>query len=130
MDPEVRARVRALGFLPDAQRNAVLAGASAFCYPSTREGFGLPVLEAMVQGTPVVTSRGTSTEEVIGDAGVVIDPGQPEEIANALSRVVRDDDLADELTRAGRARAAEMTWARCAERMVEVYRGVAAGSRR
>ncbi len=130
MDPEVRARVRALGFLPDAQRNAVVAGASAFCYPSTREGFGLPVLEAMVQGTPVVTSRVTSTEEVIGDAGVVIDPGQPEEIANALSRVIRDDDLADELTRAGRARAAEMTWARCAERMVDVYRGVAAGSRR
>ena len=130
MDPEVRARVRALGFLPDAQRNAVVAGASAFCYPSTREGFGLPVLEAMVQGTPVVTSRGTATEEVIGDAGVVIDPGQPEEIANALSRVIRDDDLADELARAGRARAAEMTWARCAERMVDVYRGVAAGSRR
>ena len=122
--------MRALGFLPDAHRNAVVAGASAFCYPSTREGFGLPVLEAMVQGTPVVTSRGTSTEEVVGDAGVVVDPSQPEEIANALSRVISDDDLADELTRAGRARAAEMTWARCAERMVQVYRDVAAGSRR
>ncbi len=83
-----------------------------------------------MQGTPVVTSRGTSTEEVIGDAGVVVDPDQPEEIANALSRVVADDDLADELTRTGRARAAEMTWVRCAERMVEVYREVAAGSRR
>ena len=130
IDPEVRARVRALGFLPDAQRNAVVAGASVFCYPSTREGFGLPVLEAMVQGTPVVTSRATATEEVIGDAGVVVDPDQPDEIANALSRVIRDDDLADELTRAGRARAAEMTWARCAERMVMVYRAVAAGSLR
>jgi glycosyltransferase involved in cell wall biosynthesis len=62
MDAGARARVRALGFLPDAQRNAVVAGASAFCYPSTREGFGLPVLEAMVQGTPVVTSQGTATE--------------------------------------------------------------------
>ena len=84
MDAGVRSRVRALGFLPDAQRNAVVAGASAFCYPSTREGFGLPVLEAMVQGTPVVTSQGTSTEEVVGRAGVLVDPGRPEQIANAL----------------------------------------------
>jgi glycosyltransferase involved in cell wall biosynthesis len=122
--------VRALGFLPDEQRNAVVAGASAFCYPSTREGFGLPVLEAMVQGTPVVTSQGTATEEVVGAAGIVVDPEQPEQIANALSRVISDDDLADELTRAGRARAAEMTWATCAQRMVDVYREVAAGSRR
>lgn len=128
IDPEVRTRIRALGFLPEAQRNAVVAGASAFCYPSTREGFGLPVLEAMVQGTPVVTSRGTSTEEVTGDAALLVDPFAPDEIANSLSRLLRDDRLADELTRAGRARAAEMTWARSATRMVEVYREVSMGA--
>ena len=123
--------MRALGFLPDAQRNAVVAGASAFCYPSTREGFGLPVLEAMVQGTPVVTSRGTATEEVIGDAGVVVDPGSARgDRERAVTGHPATTTWPTSSREAGRARAAEMTWARCAERMVEVYRGVAAGSRR
>lgn len=123
---DVRRRVRRLGFLSDDDRSAVVAGAAALCYPSTREGFGLPVLEAMVQGTPVVTSSGTSTEEVAGGAGLLVDPASPEAIAEGLSRVLDDDALADRLSAAGRERAADLTWARCAERTRDLYREAAA----
>ena len=126
----VRARVRALGFLTDDDRGAVVAGAAAFCYPSTKEGFGLPVLEAMAQGTPVVTSAGTATEEVAADAGLLVDPLRPEAIAHALDRVLDDAGLADGLSAAGRERAAQLTWARAAEATSAVYRELVATSRR
>ncbi len=122
---DVRSRVRALGFLSDDDRGAVVAGAAALCYPSTREGFGLPVLEAMVQGTPVVTSSGTATEEVAAGAGMLVDPASPDAIADGLRQVLDDDALADRLSIAGRERAVELTWARCAERTRELYREVA-----
>ncbi len=125
----VRARVRALGFLSDEDRGAVVAGASAFCYPSTKEGFGLPVLEAMAQGTPVVTSAGTATEEVTADAGLVVDPMRADAIADALDRVLADAVLADDLSAAGRARAAVLTWTRAAEATSVVYGDLVAASR-
>ena len=106
--------MRTLGFLSDDDRSAVVAGASVLCYPSTREGFGLPVLEAMVQGTPVVTSWGTATEEVAAGAGMLVDPASSESIADGLRQVIDDDALADRLAVAGRHRAGELTWERCA----------------
>ncbi len=126
----VRARVRSLGFLSDDDRGAVVAGASAFCYPSTKEGFGLPVLEAMAQGTPVVTSAGTATEEVAADAGLVVDPMRASAIADAVDRVLADTVLADELSAAGRARAAVLTWERAAEATSAVYVDLVSASRR
>jgi glycosyltransferase involved in cell wall biosynthesis len=126
LDETARARVRVLGFLTDDQRRAVLAGAAAFCYPSTKEGFGLPVLEAMIQGTPVVTSAGTSTEEVAAGAALLVDPSSPRAIADALRVVLDDASLADRLSSAGRARAAELTWARCAEQTRALYAELAA----
>ena len=122
---DVTARVRALGFLSDDDRGAVMAGAAALCYPSTREGFGLPVLEAMVQGTPVVTSSGTATEEVAAGAGMLVDPASSDAIADGLRQVLDDDALADRLSAAGRERAAELTWERCAAHTRDVYREVA-----
>ncbi|HMK10588.1 MAG TPA: glycosyltransferase family 1 protein, partial [Acidimicrobiales bacterium] len=122
VDAATRARVRVLGFVGDDDRDAVVAGAAAFCYPSLREGFGLPVLEAMGQGTPVVTSAGTSTAEVAGAAGVLVDPVSPDAIADGLRRVIDDDAFADRLSAAGRARAGELTWERCAEQTFTVYR--------
>jgi glycosyltransferase involved in cell wall biosynthesis len=107
---EKRRRVRALGFVPQANLGPLYAGASAFCFPSLLEGFGLPVVEAMAQGTPVVTSRGTSTAEVTGGAGLLVDPRDPAQIAGALERVLTDEALAGRLRSAGLARAAEHTW--------------------
>ena len=115
-------RVRALGFLPSDDLAAVYAGAAAFVYPSFREGFGLPVAEAMAHGTPVVTSRGTSTEEVAGGAAVLIDPNDPADIARGIAEALAD---ATTLAAKGRARAAEMTWAETARLTRAAYDEVA-----
>ncbi|MBI2710380.1 MAG: glycosyltransferase family 4 protein [Actinobacteria bacterium] len=118
-------RARLLGFVRDADLAALYRGAEVVAYPSTWEGFGLPVLEAMAQGAPVVTSKGTSTEEVAGGAAVLVDPLDADALAAAVTRVLDDPALAERLRAAGRARAAELTWERCAERTVAAYREVA-----
>src|SRR5262249_50860351 len=117
-----RRRVRALGFVPHTDLGPLYAGASVFCFPSLLEGFGLPVVEAMAQGTPVVTSRGTSTAELSGEAALLVDPLDPAAIAGALERVLVDEKLAERLSRAGPARAAEFTWKRTAQLVKEAYR--------
>jgi glycosyltransferase involved in cell wall biosynthesis len=104
-------RVRALGFLPPDDLAAVYAGAAVFVYPSFREGFGLPVAEAMAHGTPVVTSRGTSTEEVAGGAAVLVDPNESADIARGITEALANATI---LAATGKARAAEMTWAETA----------------
>ncbi|MGK2949655.1 MAG: glycosyltransferase family 4 protein [Acidimicrobiales bacterium] len=113
---------RRLGFVPSAERDALYAGAAAVCYPSLREGFGLPVLEAMAQGAPVVTSSTTATAEVAGNAALLVDPLDVDAIAGALDRLLRDPELGQRLGHAARARAAEQTWARTAEATVAAYR--------
>jgi glycosyltransferase involved in cell wall biosynthesis len=107
--------VRPVGFVdPDALR-ALYAGADVFCFPSLHEGFGLPVLEAMAQGTAVVTSAGTATAEVAGDTGVLVDPLDVAGLVEALSRLLDDDTERQRLGAAGRARATErFSWARTA----------------
>ena len=112
-----------LGFIPDADLAALYAAATVFAYPSEREGFGLPVAEAMAQGAAVVTSAGTSTEEVAGGAAVLVDPFDVDDIARG---VLEAADRADELAAAGRRRAATLTWERSAELTLAVYRELAA----
>ncbi|QGG95825.1 glycosyltransferase family 4 protein [Actinomarinicola tropica] len=119
-------RCRTLGFVPTDDLRALHAGADAFCYPSLLEGFGLPVLEAMVQGTPVVTSAGTATEELVeGGAGLAVPPRDPAAIAAALVEVLTDEDVARSLGEAGRRRSQQYTWARTAELVVDAYRDAA-----
>lgn len=117
----VEERVRAVGFVPPDERDALVAGAAVFCFPSLMEGFGLPVLEAMAQGTPVVTSEGTATEEIAEGAAVVVDPRDPDALAGALRRVLDDDGFAAHLAGKGRERAAEYTWGRTAELVAACY---------
>ncbi len=90
-------------------------------YPSLGEGFGFPVLYAMAQGAPVVTSAGTSTAEVAGDAAVLVDPLDAGAIAEAIERVLDDRELAATLSEKGRRRAATFTWERSAALAVDVY---------
>ncbi len=105
------ARVKRVGRVSDADLHALYAAATLFVLPSLAEGFGLPVLEAMAQGTPVVTSSGTATEEVASGAAVLVDPLDPESIAEGIRSVLSDPELANRLGRAGLERASERTWA-------------------
>jgi glycosyltransferase involved in cell wall biosynthesis len=95
-----------------------------FCYPSISEGFGLPVLEAMAQGAPVVTSSTTSTHEVVGDAGLTVDPTDTAAIATAINHLLDDRDAAAVLGRAAQERAGTFTWERTAAGYLAAYREV------
>jgi glycosyltransferase involved in cell wall biosynthesis len=111
--------IRFIGFVPAADLGGLYAGAEVFCYPSEREGYGLPVLEAMVQGTPVVTSRGTATEETADGAAVLVDPSDPVDIARGIAEAsARRETLAVE----GVARADRATWRKTAQLTADAYR--------
>jgi glycosyltransferase involved in cell wall biosynthesis len=114
-------RVHVLGFVEREELEALLAGAEVFCLPSLKEGFGLPVLEAMSQGAPVVTSKGTSTAEVAGDTALLVDPLDENAIAAAIEELLEDRALAERLALAGQERAATYTWERTAAATMAVY---------
>ena len=116
-----------LGQVPRADLAALYAGAAVVAYPSFEEGFGLPVIEAMSVGAPVVTSAGTATEDVAGDAALVVDPHDTVAMAAALVQILDDPALAARLGAAGRRRAAGYRWERAAELTSDVYRQVLAG---
>ncbi len=125
----LRGRARTLGYLPRDELDVLYAQAAAVVYPSLAEGFGLPVLEAMANGAAVVTSAGTATEEVAGDAALLVDPLDVDAIAEALQRLLDDRALAAALGAAARARASTFTWERSAELAVEVYAEAVEASR-
>jgi glycosyltransferase involved in cell wall biosynthesis len=111
---------RCLGDVAEEELPALLSGALCFVFPSLHEGFGLPPLEAMACGTPVLASNRTSIPEVVGDAGLLVEPDE-EALADGLRRLLADDTLRDELRRRGLARAARFTWKRTAERTLEAW---------
>jgi glycosyltransferase involved in cell wall biosynthesis len=117
--------VHRLGFQAPEALPALYAGAGAFCFPSLREGFGMPVLDAMAHGAPVVTSAGTATAEVAGDAGLLVEPTDHASIAAALAEVLDDPVRADQLRTRGRARAQQYSWKRTAELTAAAYAEVA-----
>lgn len=110
-----RPYVQLLGFFDDGDLPALYRQASAFAFPSLYEGFGLPPLEAMASGTPVVASTASSVPESVGTAGLLHDPLDVEGLADALVRALTDDALRADLRRKGLARAAQFTWARTAQ---------------
>lgn len=121
--------VRHLGRLRDAELVRAYQGATVFAYPSLYEGFGLPLLEAMACGVPCVTSDISSLPEVVGDAGLLVDPRQPGELAAALHRLVAEPSLAAEFGQRGLARAAGFTWETAARLHHEVFREALAKAR-
>jgi glycosyltransferase involved in cell wall biosynthesis len=113
-----------LGFVADADLPTLYSAAAVFAFPSFYEGFGLPPLEAMACGTPVVVSDAASLPEVVGDAGLTVPAEDTDGLAEALARVLLDDALHAQLAAAGRARAAQFTWEQAAARQLDVYRHV------
>jgi glycosyltransferase involved in cell wall biosynthesis len=114
--------VHALGVVSDARLDALYRDAEALVYPSLYEGFGLPVLEAMARGTAVVAARASSVPEVLGDAGVLVEPGDAGAWVESVGGVIEDRARRSALQAAGQARAATFTWARTAQQTYEVYR--------
>jgi glycosyltransferase involved in cell wall biosynthesis len=114
--------IRRLGYIPEADLPGLYAGAAAFAFPSFYEGFGLPPLEAMASGTPVLASATGSIQEVVGDAGLLIDPHDHEALAEGLERILTDQPLRDACISAGIKRARHFTWTSCVDRTIALYR--------
>ena len=116
--------VRFLGYLPDDTLAILYRLAAVFVFPSLYEGFGLPPLEAMASGTPVVTSNVSSLPEVTGGAAILVDPYDVESIVDGIARVLSDPALSEELRAKGIARAREFSWERSVARTRELYQEV------
>jgi glycosyltransferase involved in cell wall biosynthesis len=131
--PDPRPLIRELGLdgqviftgqIREQDKVPLYSGATAFVFPSLYEGFGMPVLEAMACGVPVLTSNGSALPEVAGDAGLLVDPQSEAEIAAGIERLLEDEALRGELAARARERSRFFTWRQVAEQTVEVYRQV------
>jgi glycosyltransferase involved in cell wall biosynthesis len=134
---DIRARIDALGldgdfrladWISEADREGLYALADAFAFPSLYEGFGLPVLEAMARGVPVVCSNAASLPEVSGDAALTVNPKEHQSLATALERVLFENGLAEQLRASGSARVAQFTWASTAQGTIASYERALASS--
>ncbi len=120
-------RVHLTGHVPDDALPALYAGALAFAFPSVYEGFGLPPLEAMASGVPVLTGNRASLPEVIGEAGMMVDPYDVDALAEGLRALVDDENLRKELSIKGLERARQFSWDKTAARTLDILQGVAQG---
>lgn len=114
-------KIRWLDYVNDGDLSPLYSGAMAFVYPSIVEGFGLPILEAMSVGCPVLTSDCSSMPEVAGDAALYVDPFDIDSISDGLLKIANDSDLRTRLSRSGKERVALFTWENTAENMIQVY---------
>jgi alpha-1,3-rhamnosyl/mannosyltransferase len=123
----LRGRVRRTGRIPRDDMLAVLRGATALTFPSRYEGFGLPVLEAMSLGTPVIAADTTALPEVTGGAARLVSPDDPDAWTEAMLELLADDAARSRLTELGRARALDFSWKATASQTIQVYRDALAG---
>ncbi len=115
-------RARRLGYLPGSELPIIYSAARMFVYPSLYEGFGLPAAEAMASGVPVITSDRASLPEVVGDAGITVEPNDIDGMRNAILRLAEDDDERAQRAASGLARAQTFSWTRCAQQTAMAYR--------
>ncbi len=120
----LREKVLFTGYVPDADLPALYRNAGVFVYPSLYEGFGLPPLEAMACGAPVISSNNSSIPEVVGDAGLLVDPYSANEIARAIALVLSDSDLNTRMKRAGIIRSRLFSWDKTARETLKLYQEV------
>jgi len=120
-------KVRFLGRVSDLELMMLYSLADVFVFPSFYEGFGVPPLEAMACGTPVITSNTSSLPEVVGDAAIMVNPHKINEIASAINRVLENKQLQEDLRQKGYTRAAHFTWFRSAQKMLSIYQQLYAG---
>ena len=119
--PPLAGRVDYRGYVPAEERESLYKGAQVFVLPSFDEGFGIPALEAMSAGVPVVVANRGALPEIVGDAGLLVDPDDPDSIATALERLLGDGDLRASLARRGLARARHFTWMQTARDVRRAY---------
>jgi glycosyltransferase involved in cell wall biosynthesis len=117
--------VRFTGFVDEADKPALYRGATAFIFPSRYEGFGLPPLEALACGTPVVGSNVSSIPEVVGDGGILLSPDDVQGMANALAQLATDANFRAELSRRALTQAGRFSWERTAQETLAAYRHAA-----
>ena len=117
-----RGVIKPLGYVADEMMPLIYSGAAAFVFPSLYEGFGLPPLEAMACGAPVISSSSSSLPEVVGDAGILVDPLNVDALAESLRHVLEDRTFAEVLAQQGVRRAAGFSWKKTAVETIGVYR--------
>ncbi len=120
-DLQVETYVRWIGFVAEEDKPVLYRNAEAFVFPSRHEGFGLPVLEAMASGTPVVTSDSGSLPEVVGDGGFALDPDAAREMAGAIISIVLEDNTRADLQKSGLEHASQFSWEKTAAETLLVY---------
>jgi glycosyltransferase involved in cell wall biosynthesis len=121
LEPWLRERVLFTGHVEDADLSALYSGAAVFACVSLAEGFGLPLLEAMQCGTPVIAAAATSLPEVVGDAGILVSPRDLPELSQALLNVYKSSALRAELSRKSVVRASHFHWRDCAQETLQAY---------
>jgi len=126
---DLEQRVFFTGFIEEADKDCLYGLAKLFVYPSFYEGFGLPILEAMKRGVPVITSMVSSLPEVTADAALIIDPFDVDELAEAMKLVFLDDNLRDKLIRKGFARAENFSWRKTAQETLRIFNEVVHGGK-
>ncbi|MEK7653288.1 MAG: glycosyltransferase family 1 protein [Patescibacteria group bacterium] len=122
-DRRLKQPIKYIGYVSEGEKTGLICEAVCFVFPSLYEGFGLPVLEAMSLGTPVITSNVSSLPEIVGEkAGILVDPNKEAEISEAIQQILTDQGMRESLSVLGRQRAKEFSWEECARRTLAVYK--------
>jgi glycosyltransferase involved in cell wall biosynthesis len=126
-NPKIRDRIIVTGYVADEYLAPLYSEAMMFVYPSFYEGFGLPPLEAMQCGVPVITSNTSSLPEVVGDAGIMVDPQDADELCQAILKIYNSAEVREKMSHDSLAQALKFSWGKCAEQTIDAYKAAIAG---